>query len=1689
MNDKQDYLVFVLLLSLALAIASQLDTITGRSATVFGSNSTLNIFSEAENSTKSQGEHVFFYANYTNLTGSPINNQSDNGVCTIIIEGLYPVNMSYNQLTLMYEHEEIFALPGTYEWNVSCISDSYDSLFASESATINNIYCNKTISGSIMLTADLTMQNGSLVCGGNGITINESDVVIDCDDASIHGDGTGYGISAASVDNLTIISCDIDGFQRAVSFTATTGSVIKNSSFSGNLNGVYLISSSGNRVFYNNFSSNSLHAYSNLVGNDFNTTSGGKPIGNFWDNTGALAIFDSDSDGYADFGQQYPYNSMNGGKVSANVTDWGPVSSRLDSDYDGSADDIDCADFDPLLFTPRNDILVVRNSTLCPGTHYINDSLNPGVIRFNSSNLVLSCAGATMVGNDTGSGIYVNLDNNTVKDCNVRDYYHGIHVADSNFTIISNVTSNYNSYSGITVHNSSNSTVASSTTIGNSNVGVFLTRESDNNSIKDIVSHDNYVGIYIYYSDQNNVSGGEYFDNTWYGIFVERSEQNTVRDIDTYGNQRGLYTSYAHGNTFRNLTIYENSEDGVLFWFSDGNTFFNSSSYINNGSGITIWTARDNVILNSTVSSNTLFGIHSYTSLYTKLYNSTVFNNTGIGFCVNESNNNSISGSDLISNGEGVVVSGSDYSEIKLSRLEDNSRSGINISGNHTTTIFNNSLSSNRFGAWIDSSSLANITNNTACLNDEFGFFFINSTLVPSYPDIVSVNSICTDNLIGMISVNWRVQVHSLDRFGANKSAGINLTFAGDSAPHIISSSDNSSLTGYLVATEYVVNNSALKQDKSYDIFAVNGDFYGENLTNVTNNRLRSYSNEIFVTLNKALPPHVYLLSPASNTSTSVHTVNFVCNASHEGGLVNISLYHDVGGNWTLNRTNNASGTGNETSFSISLPDASLLWNCEAHTAYNSSGFAAENFSLTLFTPAPTGGGGGGGGASAPAAPAAPEAPAVPVAPAAPEAPAVPVAPAAPSAPSAPSAQGAAPISRSDTRITEIVQTTTSVSCEEKISIVDEKISMEELLKMITIPEGFTVVAKPFKAGCTGGETFTMSVVVPDKYKEVQLLRCVGKGCSQRSAVVTTKMCPGKEVEQFREEKTFNISASAVNITTVRTNRTGGNISLKSGDYSIDIGSNMDATMSMASENQPEPENKNLKIVGMPIVLKFSDDSSVSNLINVTMPYSVKEGEDEFSVSVYAKRTDGNETKWLYTGGKVNTDKKIVTATVNLTKYAQDGQVTLAPITILCDECGEPGLINRFTPTPDAGNAIILLHGLWGSGKVWDAMISEFRMTNQPFQVWTYSYLATNTVNESAKQLADYLEANNGRFSMIYFIGYSLGGIITQNALRYAYDENQKDASKYTFINKVKLVLIVGTPNKGSPIANYLDTFVSEFINANANEVVPVSEAVKGVLTAGSEVEQVPNISYYVIAGTQPYSFMERLGLTKMLFKEESNDGLVSLSSAQSIGSEMLNEQCVNFWSRPVIHTLIIDDRLVQKIMGQIISEDMFSQLAKANSESTLYGYSDYFELTIEDCSPDNLYVVIGREKEVREIERPAYCACGNGVCDGLENPETCPQDCSVIEKPLMRLIIEKSLSILALLIFIFMMTGFGYALYDYYRPKKKIPDLPSGFNISEDSVVESQKLNYFRTGIYNLRKAVKDMKSRRAAKKAAKKR
>jgi len=121
----------------------------------------------------------------------------------------------------------------------------------------------------------------------------------------------------------------------------------------------------------------------------------------------------------------------------------------------------------------------------------------------NFQNKIFDCQGNTIDGTNQINtyGIYLNgKDDNTIKNCNVTQFYDGIFLESSSNNNITDNTVNYNDENGILLHTSSNNNITDNTANDNNRGGLYTTADSINNEI----NSNTFCS--------NNQSGGAYYD-------------------------------------------------------------------------------------------------------------------------------------------------------------------------------------------------------------------------------------------------------------------------------------------------------------------------------------------------------------------------------------------------------------------------------------------------------------------------------------------------------------------------------------------------------------------------------------------------------------------------------------------------------------------------------------------------------------------------------------------------------------------------------------------------------------------------------------------------------------------------------------------------------------------------------------------------------------------------------------------------------------------------------------------------------------------------------------------------------------------------------------------------------------------------------------------------------------------------
>ena len=562
----------------------------------------------------------------------------------------------------------------------------------------------------------------------------------------------------------------------------------------------------------------------------------------------------------------------------------------------------------------------------------------------------------------------------------------------------------------------------------------------------------------------------------------------------------------------------------------------------------------------------------------------------------------------------------------------------------------------------------------------------------------------------------------------------------------------------------------------------------------------------------------------------------------------------------------------------------------------------------------------------------------------------------------------------------------------------------------LELPEDHVVAIPPFKVSCEEATGKTIQIAIPDNLADVQAVICRDGLCGYKIVQATDTI--GCETPEEHQEDIVDVKRFPINIEPII-----GDLSftdaLRSNNLKIDFSETKEnTTVSISEADVSNLANKDAQFVGKPIEIKSEGEDL--GMVRVEVPYLPGE-ENETLVSLYAGTPDKQGTSWEYVGGTIDRDRGVIIADINYSEFVgQNDRLILGPIGVFCPNCFSSQLENIFTPKPDSKFAILFIHGLFSTPQTWLKVVDEIRLTNQPWQLWTYSYPTGRSVIDTADDLVKRLEAASERFDHIYIIGHSLGGMVAQRAL---YDAHNAGNS---FVDKVRKVILIATPTEGTPLAVHLKDFISFFSNTDAEGALAVSPILNDELIHGLVTPRVPDIEYFVIAGTK------ELPITQGKL-DGANDGLVPLRSAQRVGDGYYDQVCENFWSRDVSHNDLPKDELVKKVVEQIISKSAKEQLVASKVDAPVLGYTNYYEITIDDCNPEDEIVIFGKKMELSESDKALICSCGNGVCAGLESPFNCPQDCKVGALGAERIpIITLTLIVLAIVLILYLSLAYA---------------------------------------------------------------
>jgi pimeloyl-ACP methyl ester carboxylesterase len=184
---------------------------------------------------------------------------------------------------------------------------------------------------------------------------------------------------------------------------------------------------------------------------------------------------------------------------------------------------------------------------------------------------------------------------------------------------------------------------------------------------------------------------------------------------------------------------------------------------------------------------------------------------------------------------------------------------------------------------------------------------------------------------------------------------------------------------------------------------------------------------------------------------------------------------------------------------------------------------------------------------------------------------------------------------------------------------------------------------------------------------------------------------------------------------------------------------------------------------------------------------------------------------------------------------------------------------------------IILLHGLDEPGKVWMNLAPA--LAKEGFSVWIMTYPNDQPITESAQFFLNHLQSHNitGTGS-ISIVAHSMGGLVaremlTDPSLSYAerIDEGELPA--------VEQLIMVGTPNHGSPLAQF--RIFTEFRDQMGNIFKGNYHWLQGIIDGAGEagIDLIPNSRFLQELNSRPHpSNVNMLVIAGEMSQKQRND-------------------------------------------------------------------------------------------------------------------------------------------------------------------------------------------------------------------------
>ncbi|MBW3020191.1 hypothetical protein KY334_02765, partial [Candidatus Woesearchaeota archaeon] len=519
------------------------------------------------------------------------------------------------------------------------------------------------------------------------------------------------------------------------------------------------------------------------------------------------------------------------------------------------------------------------------------------------------------------------------------------------------------------------------------------------------------------------------------------------------------------------------------------------------------------------------------------------------------------------------------------------------------------------------------------------------------------------------------------------------------------------------------------------------------------------------------------------------------------------------------------------------------------------------------------------------------------------------------------------------------------VVCDDSI----EQFSMKRYAggQEILLEEGRVFIYEPRELGCLNKDV-KLSFMIPGTFTDYEVHICKNGICEKRRAVEDAKFyCDEVLTDRFKRSDLYDPDDALKTITPKKFTSLIKFVNI--GDNSLTFGKNFEgvkAEIGYLTNTVQQPENEFIKIIGQPIKIKLSTDNELS--LDVKLKYNNIENIKEDSLMIYARVNN----RWIGIGGLVDDENKEISVSINNFNeyFREDNEVILSIMGTMCEDCNDNKL-HKVYSDEESNVAVVFVHGFNGNVYSYEDMYNEFALTRQKLDVWAYEYETIFDIDKISDDLLQLSETNLNTYRDIIFIGHSLGGLVIQKALEEAEYKN------YMFIDNVKSVLLLGSPNKGLPYIKETSQLINTIINSESVGTVfnlnspTIQELKEGI----REINRVSGVKYFVTAGTEPYYvelFGYKLDSSYVLGLDGTNDGLVLSKDARNVGGEEVNNMCENYWEFRLTHSELDDNVLSRDLMKQIISKE--AELGDG------FGLSKRISVNLNDCSSGDVLYITG---------------------------------------------------------------------------------------------------------------------------------